>query len=106
MFVATKIYKKCANLWENVQFDNMMTKAVHPHVNVAIYTFLRGEKLSQKLCLWRKNYKYQALEVVVVVVVVVVCDEDGGIEFSSSWMPPPKIDRSCVSTKINLRLWM
>ena len=51
MFVATKIYKKCANLWENVQFDNMMTKAVHPHENVAIYTFLRGEKLSQKLCL-------------------------------------------------------
>ena len=26
---------------------------------VAIYAFLRGEKLSQKLCPWRKNDKYQ-----------------------------------------------
>ena len=26
---------------------------------VAIYALLRGEKLSQKLYLWRKNYKYQ-----------------------------------------------
>ena len=26
---------------------------------VAIYALLCGEKLSQKLCPWRKNYKYQ-----------------------------------------------
>ena len=26
---------------------------------VAIYALLRGENLSQKLCLWRKNDKYQ-----------------------------------------------
>ena len=26
---------------------------------VAIYALLRGENLSQKLCPWRKNYKYE-----------------------------------------------
>ena len=48
-------------MWRNLKSPSLSAICVVSSGNrfVAIYALLRGENLSQKLCPWRKNYKYE-----------------------------------------------
>ena len=42
-----------------ISFFLQLTPSCREICIVANYALLRGEKWNQKLCLWRKDYKYQ-----------------------------------------------